>query len=126
MKRIGILSVAVLTLACEKVDTGIEPDDTSADLSRYVAMGTSVSMGLASGGVNAALQQVSWPKLLANDIGVTFTIPLIDSPGCPPPYASPLGSLRRIDNSSVTLSIVCAENSSGITLPTQNVAIADA
>ena len=52
---------------------------------RYVAIGTSISMGVASDGVYAASQQNSWPKLLANDVGATFTLPLIDAPGCQPP-----------------------------------------
>src|SRR5215208_3180694 len=125
-KGLVLVALIVAGAACEKADTGVEPGTTTADFTKYVAIGTSLSMGYASDGVLASSQQSSWPKLLANDVGVTFTLPLIESPGCPPPFASPLGSLRRIDNSSVTLSIVCAENSSGITLPTQNVAIADA
>jgi hypothetical protein len=81
-------------------------------------------MGYASDGVLASSQQSSWPKLLANDIGVTFTLPLIDAPGCQPPYAAPLSQMRRLDNSlAVNTSTVCAANSAGVTLPAQNVAV---
>jgi hypothetical protein len=126
--RISLRSLALTFIivgsACERADTGVEPGSTGADLSKYVAMGTSISMGFASDGVVAASQQSSWPKLLANDIGVTFTQPLIDAPGCRPPLASPLSQLKRTDNTSaITQSIVCAANASGVTLPSQNVAV---
>ncbi len=119
-----IIAALIAGAACEKADTGVEPGNPSADFSKYVAMGTSISMGMASDGVVAASQQNSWPKLLANDVGATFTLPLIDAPGCQPPFVSPLGLLKRLDDSSIlTTSTVCAANSTGITLPTQNVAL---
>ncbi|MGE5748716.1 MAG: SGNH/GDSL hydrolase family protein [Gemmatimonas sp.] len=124
MKRILIFGAIIAAAGCEKVDTGTNPSESGADMSKYVAMGTSISMGFASDGVVSSSQQSSWPRLLANDAGVTFTLPLIDSPGCPVPFASPLGSLKRIDNSSVLLtSTTCAPNSAGVVLPTQNVSV---
>ena len=123
MKRIGIAMVAILAIACEKVDTGIEPDPPSANLNKYVAMGTSITMGFASDGVNSSTQQTSWANLLAADAGATFTIPLIDAPGCRPPLAAPLGLLRRVDNTLFTIISTCSPNSAGVTLPAQNVAI---
>src|SRR4029079_14538306 len=124
VKRLTVATLIVAGAACEKADTGVEPGTASADFSKYVAMGTSVSMGFASDGVVAASQKSSWRKLLANDIGATFTLPLIDSPGCTPPFATPLGQLKRTDNSSIlTASTVCSANSAGVTLPAQNVAI---
>jgi hypothetical protein len=123
-KRVMVAALIVAGAACEKADTGVEPGNPSADLSRYVAMGTSITMGFASDGVIAESQQISWPKLLANDIGATFTLPLIQTPGCPPPFVAPLGQLKRLDGSSIlTTSNVCAANSTGVTLPTQNVAL---
>jgi hypothetical protein len=122
--RIVVVAAMMGFAACEKADTGVEPGTTGADFSKYVAMGTSISMGYASDGVVAASQETSWPKLLANDIGVTFTQPLIDAPGCRPPLASPLSQVKRIDNTSaLTQSIVCAANVTGVTLPAQNVAV---
>ena len=123
MKRIGVAMVAILAIACEKVDTGIEPDPPSANLNKYVAMGTSITMGFASDGVNSSTQQTSWANLLAADAGATFTIPLIDAPGCRPPLAAPLGLLRRVDNTLFTIISTCSQNSAGVTLPAQNVAI---
>lgn len=123
MKRIGAAMIAILAIACEKVDTGIEPDPPNADFSKYVSMGTSVTMGFASDGVNSTTQETSWAKLLADDVGATFTLPLIDAPGCPPPLRAPLGLLMRIDNSSISTTTTCAPNSAGVTLPAQNVAL---
>ena len=124
--RIGATLSMMLLIAgaCEKVDTGVEPGgEDSADFSKYVAMGTSITMGYASDGVNASTQQTSWAKLLANDAVVTFTLPLIDAPGCGPPLAAPLGGLKRVDNSSVAATTVCSPNAAGVTLPAQNVAV---
>jgi lysophospholipase L1-like esterase len=86
-------------------------------------MGTSITMGFASDGVNSSTQQTSWANLLAADAGATFTIPLIDAPGCRPPLAAPLGLLRRVDNTLFTIISTCSPNSAGVTLPAQNVAI---
>ena len=123
MKRIGAATIALLAIACEKVETGIEPDSPSANLSKYVAMGTSITMGFASDGVNASTQAGSWANLFAADAGVTFTLPLIDAPGCRPPLASPLGLLKRVDNTSFATVTTCSPNSAGVTLPAQNVAV---
>jgi len=124
MKQFAVVAVMVILVACERVETGVEPTENGADFTRYVAMGTSVSMGYAGDGVVAASQATSWPKLLAADIGVTFTQPLIESPGCRPPLIAPLSLLKRLDGSlSITNTLVCTENSAGVTLPAQNVAV---
>ncbi|HEX6573396.1 MAG TPA: SGNH/GDSL hydrolase family protein [Gemmatimonadaceae bacterium] len=124
MRRIWILGLGLGVAACERVETGVEPDAEGADMGKYVAMGTSISMGYANDGVVAATQETSWPKLLANNVGVTFTQPLIESPGCQPPFTSPLIQLKRLDNSSaLTTPLTCAANAAGVALPAQNVAI---
>ena len=124
MKRFTMLVAVAALAACERVETGVEPTENGADFTRYVAMGTSISMGYASDGVVAASQTTSWPKLLAADIGVTFTQPLIEPPGCRPPLVAPLSLLKRLDGSlSISNTLVCTENSAGVTLPTQNVAV---
>ena len=123
--KVAFLSAAaIIGSGCENVDTGIEPEDPTADFSKYVAMGTSVTMGWSSDGVSASSQQASWAALLANDVGVTFTLPLIEAPGCRPPVAAPLGQFKRVDNSSaLAATSVCTANSAGVVLPAQNVAV---
>jgi lysophospholipase L1-like esterase len=123
-KLAGLLLLGALA-ACESSST---PDDgegtgTGADLSKYVSVGTSISMGVASDGVFNTSQLSSWPALLSADVGVTFTQPLINPPGCTPPFAAPLGSFKRIDNTSITTTNVCSNIQPGIVLPTQNVAV---
>lgn len=91
----------------------------------YVSLGTSLSMGWMDDGVFGATQQVGWPNKLAGAAGASFQLPLIARPGCQPPYASPLGSFRRVDGTSVGApSSVCAPLEAGISLATtHNVAI---
>ncbi len=104
------------------------PASTKADLSKYVAIGTSVSMGWQSDGVYSASQQQAWVKRLGAAAGTAnFTIPAIASPGCQPPLMSPLGSFKRIDGTSVgTPSTVCAPNEAGVSLPTNDLAVENA
>lgn len=64
-------------------------------MSNYVAIGTSLSMGWANDGVFVASQSNAWPKQLAEQAGVDFTIPGIDAPGCQPPLAAPLIAFKR-------------------------------
>ena len=68
----------------------------------YVAMGTSISMGTASGGVLAASQQQSWVAQLSRRAGHPMTLPLISGTGCAAPYAAPLISFRRISGEPLT------------------------
>ena len=119
-----LVLLAIASSSCENVDTGVEPGDPSADFRRYVAMGTSITMGWSSDGVVASSQQESWAALLASDAGVTFTLPLIQAPGCRPPIAAPLGQFRRVDNSStLVVTGVCSPSAAGVVLPAQNVSV---
>ena len=66
----------------------------------YVAMGTSLSMGVMSKGVVGADQARSWPAQLAALADVPFSQPLIQAAGCQPPLMSPLATLRRVTGES--------------------------
>lgn len=93
---------------------------------RYVAIGTSISMGWQSDGVIAATQETSWPAQLAALGHRTITQPYIDLPGCRPPLAAPLASFSRIDGESVgvpTEALPCAPLRADVVKPVQNVAI---
>ena len=93
----------------------------------YVAMGTSLSMGVMSNGVVGADQAQSWPAQLAALAGVPFSQPLMQAAGCQPPLASPLASLRRVNGESPFVrSGVCTPLVNGIVAPTQNLAISEA
>ena len=119
------LPLLVFGLAsCADLSPG--PTDESADLNRYVAMGTSISMGVASDGVVASSQRTSWPALLAADVGTEFGVPAIAAPGCGSPLVAPLSNFKRADNSAIGAPATCAPNETGFTLPEQNVAISGA
>lgn len=81
MKRFtGFLLAAVLLAApaFAQVDTG------SADFSRMVALGDSLSHGFTNGGVFVGVQVNSVPALIARQAGVTdFQQPTISAPGIP-------------------------------------------
>src|SRR5829696_5077417 len=98
-----------------------------ARVGTYVAMGTSLSMGVMSNGVVGADQAQSWPAQLAALASVPFSQPLIQAAGCQPPLASPLVRLRRVNGESPFVrSGVCSPLAEGIGTPTQNLAISEA
>ena len=112
----------------ETVPRALVPDG-EGDFHRYVAIGTSVSQGWRSDGVNAGSQQTSWPAQLARLANRELSLPLIAGPGCGAPLMAPLGSGLRIGGESAAapfLSRVCAANEPGVTLPAGNVAISGA
>ena len=96
------------------------------DFQHYVAIGTSISMGVSSDGVYAPSQQMSFPAQLARLANREITLPLISFPGCASPLAAPLASGLRLSGEGAGvpfLSRQCAPNEEGVVLPTQNVAI---
>src|SRR5437764_8376855 len=55
-----------------------------ANLSKYVALGDSLTAGFSSGSINATFQSTSYPALLAKQFGITdFQQPLVSPPGLP-------------------------------------------
>ena len=60
----------------------------------YVALGTSISAGVQSGGINDSTQKQAFPYLLANAMGLTpgvnWFYPSFTMPGCTPPFLNPL------------------------------------
>lgn len=119
--RTSLALVVTATLAA----CGDSPPETPPQVFRtYVSLGTSLSMGWMSDGVFGATQQQAWTSRLAGAAGAQFNLPLISEPGCQPPYATPLGSFKRVDGTPITASTVCAPLVGGVSLAnTNNVAI---
>lgn len=139
MKKIHLALVTASTFALAACsDGGVSPlssdinasaslsPKAAAYMSNYVAIGTSLSMGWASDGVVGSSQRNAWPKQLAEQARVEFTVPEIDEPGCTPPLAAPLIIFKRTDNSSAGASATCAANVAGVTLPTHDLAVENA
>ncbi|HJQ37414.1 MAG TPA: SGNH/GDSL hydrolase family protein, partial [Thermoanaerobaculia bacterium] len=92
---------------------------------------TSNSMGVRAAGIFAGGQQSAWPAQLASRVGSTFSLPLIADPGCGPPLLPPLAADAALvgafgDDLVTAVMNFCAPLRSGITLPTNNVAISGA
>jgi GDSL-like lipase/acylhydrolase family protein len=93
---------------------------------RYVAIGTSVSMGVQSDGVYWESQTTSWPAQLARLANRELSLPLIEAPGCGAPLKERLSTGVRISGEAAGAPAdgrVCAPLQEGITLPAGNVAI---
>jgi hypothetical protein len=98
---------------------------------RYVALGTSNSMGVQSAGISAPGQRAAWPAQLAARVGVPFSLPLVQDPGCGPPLLPPLAAdavlVGAFGNNLVTaVMTTCAPLQASVTLPANNVAISGA
>ena len=98
---------------------------------RYVALGTSNSQGVQSAGIFAAGQRAAWPAELARRVGVPFTLPLVQDPGCGPPLLPPLASDLVLvgafgDDLVTAVMNTCAPLRDGVTLPANSVAISGA
>jgi lysophospholipase L1-like esterase len=95
MTRTTRISAAVLGLvlaaaACNN-DTLNRPfSNTPVDplFARYVSMGNSLTAGFQSGGINDSTQGQSYAVLLARAMRSPFYSPLLNKPGCPPPYTN--------------------------------------
>ena len=122
----GALALVVLAACSEDRTTG--PAGQAA-FQRYVAIGTSLSMGVQSDGVVYFSQQHDWTTMLAHQAFASFSQPLIGPPGCFSPLIAPLQLSRRLSGLSVSarqdtsrVDTACVAFGS-VTLPTNDVAI---
>jgi hypothetical protein len=145
MRKLCILLCASLTLvACAEplappspsAGASLQPVTAQDVFARYVALGTSNSQGVQSAGISAATQRTAWPARLASRTGVTFSLPLIQDPGCSPPLLPPLaadvalvaafGAFGAGDDLVSAVMTTCMPLMAGIVPPTNNVAISGA
>jgi hypothetical protein len=145
MKRTSlVVSASLVVVACADPVGPTAPSIRAPRLSvqatpqelfaRFVALGTSNSMGVVSAGVSAAGQRTAWPAQLASRVGVAYSLPLIQDPGCSPPLIAPLvtnlvliaGFAAFGEDLVSAVMNVCMPLMDGITLPTNNVAISGA
>lgn len=62
------------------------PPATGAMFTSYVSFGNSITAGYQSAGMDDSTQMEAYPVLLAKQMGTDFAVPLLNAPGCPPPY----------------------------------------
>ena len=129
------LCAVILGAACSDATQPVEPvapftgAATSAKTvggEKYVAIGTSISMGWASNGVYAGSQMFAWPELLRFRGQGPITQPLIQSPGCKSPFVAPLAANLRLSGEPWLESTTCAPNKPEVSLPTQDLGMAGA
>ena len=85
----ALLSV-LLVAACQNDQLNRPFANTPVDplFARYVSMGNSITAGFQSGGINDSTQQQSYAVVLAKAMRSPFFPPLLNRPGCPPPYTN--------------------------------------
>ncbi|HYU52706.1 MAG TPA: hypothetical protein VEK37_07160, partial [Gemmatimonadaceae bacterium] len=94
-------AVALIVLAACSEDKSTGPAGQEA-FKHYVAMGTSLTMGVQSDGVVYFSQQHDWTKLLAHQAFASFSQPLVAPPGCFSPLIAPLQLSRRLSGISAS------------------------
>jgi len=107
-------------------DPSFQASEGRGVFQRYVAIGTSISMGVIADGVYSGSQVSSWPAQLARLAGRPIAQPLIQFPGCRSPYAPPLGGGVRLSGEPILANpatLSCAPLEPGVTLPTQNTSL---
>ena len=121
-------AVALVVLAACSDDKTTGPAGQEA-FNRYVAIGTSLTMGVQSDGVVYFSQQQDWTKLLAHQAFASYTQPLIAPPGCFSPLIAPLQFSRRLSGVSASANLatsipdtLCAAFGT-YTLPTNDLGI---
>jgi lysophospholipase L1-like esterase len=88
---LAVMGLAALLGACDNeavIPPTANPDLVDPLFARYVAFGNSITAGIQSGGINDSTQRRAYPALLAAQMGTEFNIPLLNQPGCPPPFTN--------------------------------------
>lgn len=72
-KNITLIGLAAVWIGCSvdypKADDGSFSSGT-ADFNKYVAIGNSLTAGVQSGGLKEAFQDISYPRMIANRLGI--------------------------------------------------------
>ena len=87
-KIISLLAISSLLFffACEDRSDLVAPgapDTGSADFSRFVSLGNSLTAGYQNGSLYESSQMYSFGKLIADQVGTSYEIPFISNPGIP-------------------------------------------
>jgi lysophospholipase L1-like esterase len=84
----AFLGLALPLAGCRSDEALNAPDlsNNSRLLQRYVSMGNSITAGFQSAGINDSTQLQSYAVLFAAQAKAPFFEPLLNKPGCPPPF----------------------------------------
>jgi hypothetical protein len=87
----GAAALGALVMAACHNDQLLRPQNAEPIdplFTRYVSLGNSITAGFQSGGINDSTQRQAYPVLLAGQMHSLFFVPLMNRPGCPPPYTN--------------------------------------
>ena len=86
----ALLGFVLAAAACNNEQVNRPYANTPVDqmFDRYVSMGNSITAGFQSAGINDSTQQQSYAVLLARAMRSPFFSPLLNKPGCPPPFTN--------------------------------------
>lgn len=104
----------------DEIQEVVGPQPGGELFDRYVSMGNSITAGLQSAGINDSLQLRAYPVIVARQANAPFGVPLLNKPGCPPPFLAPLGVGGSLGGSTAPS---CSLRSSPVTGVVQNVAV---
>jgi hypothetical protein len=96
-RRFRLIALALPALAgCYTDETTNSPDlaNNNGLFTRFVAIGTSISAGLQSAGINDSTQQRAFPVLVAERANASFFWPSLAGRGCPPPFTNNVTQAR--------------------------------
>ncbi len=110
--RVAIAALALLAAGCLDNQT-MGPKATpsgGAMFANYIAVGTSISAGIESAGIDDSTQRAAFPYLLAKAMGLTpntnWFYPGFTAPGCPPPFTNPLTDSRVGGGADTTCNLI--------------------
>src|SRR6266508_2542740 len=103
----AVLGFALVATACNNDQLNRPFGSTPVDplFDRYVSMGNSITAGFQSGGINDSTQLQSYAVLLAQGMRSPFFPPLLNKPGCPPPYTNVFTQTRVSGGTSTTCAL---------------------
>lgn len=86
----AVLGLLLAAAACENDQVNRPAQFVAVDplFERYVSMGNSITAGFQSGGINDSTQLQSYAVLVAQAMHSPSFLPLLNRPGCPPPYTN--------------------------------------
>jgi lysophospholipase L1-like esterase len=96
-RRFRLIALALPVVAGCYTNETLDPPDLSNNnglFTRFVAIGTSISAGLQSAGINDSTQRRAFPVLVAEQAGASFSRPSLNLPGCPAPFTNNVTQAR--------------------------------
>lgn len=96
-RRFRLIALALPFMGgCYDSETLSPPDlsNNNGLFTRFVSIGTSISAGLQSAGINDSTQQRSFQVLVAQQAGASFFWPSLNMPGCPAPFVNNVTQAR--------------------------------